>query len=294
MSRIRSIKPEFFESRTLASCSRDARLVFAGLFTIADDEGRLKDLPKKLVGELFPHDEDVTPKDLTAWLDELEAVDSIRRYKVGADTYIYLPRWRDHQKISHASPSRLPDPPEVLRNVSRDMPETLAPDLGKGSRNKDLGKGSRNASANAGAVDVPSVPAPETGSVSRQPKKATPVPSDFPITESLKNWAVENHVKADLSKETEKFLDYYRSKGQAMKDWTAAWRNWMRRAGDFKGSASASSGDGETRNPYLRMLENETRKEPDYGRIIDLDAQDRNQTLPSDAPRALGQALGDS
>ena len=142
--------------------------------------------------------------------------------------------------------------------------------------------------------DFAVAPTPEVAKVAPKRKKATPVPSDFPITDALKNWAVENHIKADLSKETEKFLDYYRSKGQAMKDWTAAWRNWMRRAGDFKGSPRAPSGDGEIGNPYLRMIQSETRKETDYGRIIDLDAQDRNQTLPSDAPRALGQALRDS
>ena len=44
MARIRSIKPEFFTSIPVGGVSRDARLMFVGLWTNVDDDGRWVDL----------------------------------------------------------------------------------------------------------------------------------------------------------------------------------------------------------------------------------------------------------
>jgi hypothetical protein len=35
-----------------------------------------------------------------------------------------------------------------------------------------------------------------------------------------------------IRRETEKFTDHFRAKGEAKLDWAAAWRNWMRRAAE--------------------------------------------------------------
>ena len=42
----------------------------------------------------------------------------------------------------------------------------------------------------------------------------------------------------DLRAEHAKFTDHFRANGKAMKDWNAAWRNWMRRARAFAPSAT--------------------------------------------------------
>lgn len=56
MARSRNIKPGFFKNEDLAECSPWARLCFAGLWTLADREGRLEDRPKRIKGDLFPFD----------------------------------------------------------------------------------------------------------------------------------------------------------------------------------------------------------------------------------------------
>ncbi len=122
MARIRSIKPEFFESRSLAKCSRDARIVFAGLFTLVDDYGKIKDLPKKLVGELFPHDVDVTSDDMDRWLREVEEVECIIRYQVDDERLVMISNFSKHQVISKKGKSRLPDPPSFAATLP-DAPE---------------------------------------------------------------------------------------------------------------------------------------------------------------------------
>ncbi|RVJ83912.1 helix-turn-helix domain-containing protein [Sinorhizobium medicae] len=38
---------------------------------------------------------------------------------------------------------------------------------------------------------------------------------------------------AEAERQAAMFLDYYRAKGKPMRDWNAAWRNWIRRVPDF-------------------------------------------------------------
>ena len=143
LARIRSVKPETFTSFTLATVPIQARFLFIGLWTEADDEGKLIDSAKLIAGSIFPHDDDVTAKQVNAWLDALASIEAIVRYEVDGAKYILVKEW-GHQKISHPGASRIPNPsgnpPESLRNNSGDSPEFLRPDLGSriiGSRNRD-------------------------------------------------------------------------------------------------------------------------------------------------------------
>ncbi len=70
MARIRTIKPEFPQSESMGAVSRDARLLFIMLFTLADDEGRLRGNSRMLASILFPYDSDA-PKLTDKWVNEL-------------------------------------------------------------------------------------------------------------------------------------------------------------------------------------------------------------------------------
>ena len=133
MARIRSIKPDLFGSYTLAQIPVEARYLFIALFTEADDEGRLIDSPKRIVGAVFPHDDKVTEAKVNRWLDDLAGIECILRYATGGGKYISIPKWETHQRISHPAPSRLP-------NVAGEYSEPLRPDLGTG-KGKGTGKG---------------------------------------------------------------------------------------------------------------------------------------------------------
>ena len=71
MARIRTVKPEFPHSESMGRVSRDARLTFIMLWTIADDSGRLRGNSRMLASLLFPYDDDA-PHLIDAWLDELD------------------------------------------------------------------------------------------------------------------------------------------------------------------------------------------------------------------------------
>lgn len=143
MARIRSLKPEFWSHPKTAKVSRDARLLFVGLLTESDDEGRSYAAPRKIAGALYPHDENVTARHITKWLGELVQAGLVELYTVAGTDYISVVGFKKHQKVSHPTPSRLPPPP---RNVSGSPPESLPSDSSlikegikeQGSRSKEL------------------------------------------------------------------------------------------------------------------------------------------------------------
>jgi hypothetical protein len=162
MARIRSIKPETFTDPELATVSLGARWLFVGLWTEADDKGRIIDSPKRLAGAIFPHEEKVTAAKVKGWLDELEQIGSVRRYEAAGQRLLWLPHFLDHQKISHASKSRLPPHPddedqEEDPPPSGESPETNGKgsrlDLGSGSGSSDLGSGSSSANGDRTTTD---------------------------------------------------------------------------------------------------------------------------------------------
>lgn len=108
MSRIRTIKPEFPQSESVGKLSRDARLLFIELWTVADDSGRSRAASRMLASLLFPYDDDA--RDLMdGWLDELEGNGFIRRYEADGSSYLEICNWLKHQKIDRPSPSRIPE-----------------------------------------------------------------------------------------------------------------------------------------------------------------------------------------
>lgn len=112
MARIRSIKPEFPQSESVGKLSRDARLCFIQLWTLADDSGRLRGSSRMLASLLYPYDSDA-PRLIDKWLTELVKENCIVRYEVEGQHYIEVINWLSHQKIDHPSASKFPPPPEI-------------------------------------------------------------------------------------------------------------------------------------------------------------------------------------
>lgn len=129
MPRIRTIQPHFPRSPSMLHVSRDARLLFIQLWTVADDSGRARAAPAELAATLYPADADA-PGLLPDWLDELEREGCIERYAVDGVDYLRVASWRKHQKIDRPTPSRLPPAPrEPLaspREESAPMPAPSA------------------------------------------------------------------------------------------------------------------------------------------------------------------------
>lgn len=94
MARNRTLKPGFFTNEDLCSLPFETRLLFAGLWTLADRSGRLEDRPKRIHAELFPYD---VVLNVDAMLSALENGGFVYRYLIGESRYIQIACFFKHQ-----------------------------------------------------------------------------------------------------------------------------------------------------------------------------------------------------
>jgi hypothetical protein len=132
MSRIRTIKPEFFTSEDIVSLPPLARILYIALWCEADKEGRMAWKPQTFKMRYLPADD----CDIEALCNALITRGLIVKYE---DQYAYIPRFKEHQHINpREKSSTLPDPittrgPRVTTRQSRDSDdESTRREEGKG------------------------------------------------------------------------------------------------------------------------------------------------------------------
>ena len=111
MGRQRMVKPEFFDSESVGTCSIAARLAFIGLWVTSDDFGNQKAQAGRLRLRVFPYDE-MTDEDFMALLCELEEVGCIKGYEIDGTRYINIPNFQIYQTVNRPSKSSVPEPPK--------------------------------------------------------------------------------------------------------------------------------------------------------------------------------------
>jgi hypothetical protein len=147
--RIRSTKPEFWRSKTIAALPWDVRLVLKGLESYVDDNGVGKDDIALIAADVFPRDLSSNPRDTLARLSEAISLLSerglIARYEDDGEELLYIDRWKELQRIDKPAKGRFRRPDGTLEygeDVNRDSyakpretvaspPETLAPGTGE-------------------------------------------------------------------------------------------------------------------------------------------------------------------
>lgn len=206
MARIRTIKPEFWSDEKLSECSLSARLTFVGLWTFADDAGRLEFQPARIRMQIYPCGS-VSLAKLSEYLGELTEHSLIRRYVVDGKEYIDIPNFEKHQRINRPTPSRLPE-------------YSLSPHTPVNEDSPLEGKG--------------------TGKGGERAKRACTLPEPFDLTPDRARYAAAKIPDADCSALFESFTGKARAKGWKYVDWDQAWQEFVRNAAP--GSGHWSSG----------------------------------------------------
>ena len=156
MPRIRTIKPEFWDSPGTARASLRARLFFIAMWNWADDYGIGTANPKQLIGFAFPNDDDVTVTDYPRLVAEVSDCFEVIFYHVDGRPFYAIPSWEKHQRTEKRAKRRNPLPSEGIQTVT-DSPRHSAdvPSLEQGNR----GTGEQGNSDYVGATTSPP-PAP--------------------------------------------------------------------------------------------------------------------------------------
>ncbi|NUQ28008.1 MAG: hypothetical protein HOQ35_05785 [Acidobacteriaceae bacterium] len=118
MARIRTIKPDFFKHEDLFDLEQETglpvRIAFAGLWTVADRDGRFEWKPRTLTTDVLPHD----PVDFAQVLQALETRGFLNTYEVDGRRYGVIPSWDRHQVINNRESQSVLPPPPQLDNAS--------------------------------------------------------------------------------------------------------------------------------------------------------------------------------
>lgn len=204
MARARQLKPSFFMDEDVACLRFPVRLLFQGLWTLADRKGRLEDRPAWIRVQVFPYD-DMESQHLSIndMLDELAAPRKhrpggfIQRYVVDGTAYIQIRNFERHQ---HPHPkeldSQIPPPPIVTEKPCNAAERNGEP---------------RKAETSRAVPSVPSVPSIPSGSSvpSDIPPAAAVAPPNVPSTEIVpateRPWSAEaiddyREIRGDLGK----------------------------------------------------------------------------------------------
>lgn len=110
MPRRRMVHPQIWRNEKFGNLTDAGRLLFIGIFSQADDDGRLKASPRFLMANIFPYDKDKTEEDIQQLRDQCADSKLIRVYANSKEEYLDIPGWSDHQQVrkDRYTPSNLP------------------------------------------------------------------------------------------------------------------------------------------------------------------------------------------
>jgi hypothetical protein len=211
MARIRTIKPDFFIDDDIAALHPLTRILFIGLWCLADKGGRLEDKPNRIKIQLLPYDK----HDINAALNDLVNTGLIIRYEAEGQKIIQIRSFDKHQVTHHTEKeSTLP-----LYNGEITVKDPLS----------------------NGEITVPSPVGREynirEGKGSRTTQRAAKIsiPDNFKISDKVKAWAASKSLN-HLDQHLESFICKCKARGYKYMDWDAAFMEAIR--GDWAGISS--------------------------------------------------------
>lgn len=172
VSRIRTIKPEFWTSDQVMTLSRDARLCFIGLLNFCDDRGVHPASPRTLKAEIFPSD-DLTAEMVGGLVSEMIGQGLVGAFEADGKTYWFVTGWARHQKIDRPT-FKHPAPPDSTmdhRAIAEGSP-SVRRTIAEGSTTE--GKGDEGKVENLSNTEVLLVASPGDDKAGKAAKKAAP------------------------------------------------------------------------------------------------------------------------
>lgn len=122
MAQGRMLKGSIRTSKKVNALSDFQFRVWAYLITYVDDYGRGSADPELLRGLVFPRRKGVTEVQIAEAITALANAGMINLYNVDGESYLYFPKWDQHQRIRNKT-SEFPNPPQVAADCGELSPE---------------------------------------------------------------------------------------------------------------------------------------------------------------------------
>lgn len=119
--RKRMLNPTIWFNTDVSKLKLSQRLIYIGLISLSDDDGRLIGDPAYIKAQLFPYDH-IPYHAVKSSLQRIADENLIIHYEVSGSWYIQHPRWTKHQYIRDRKPSQYPPPPKKPSTVTPPNP----------------------------------------------------------------------------------------------------------------------------------------------------------------------------
>ena len=252
MARIRSIKPEFWDSPSTAKASPWGRLLFIAMWNWADDHGRGTANLKELEGFAFPNDDQFTDSSgntvhFRSLVAEVSECFGVLFYEVGGRSYYAIPTWDEHQRNERRSKgSKHPSPDESsqVRQGADDFVAEIPCNRTETPRTSGPGTGEQG---NRGTGEqFPPIGPPEGGTPrSSRKRPSTTIPSDWSPTTSHETKA--QSLNLDVHAEADEYVNHAISKDRRLVDWDAGFHTWLTKSKGFKQQGTRFAPKGQAK-----------------------------------------------
>jgi hypothetical protein len=204
VARIRTIKPDFWTDDTITECSLSARLLFIGIWNFADDAGNLDRSAKQIKARVFPVDN----VDCEVLIQELLTHGLLIEYSVSDKKYLHIPGFADHQVINRPSKPSVPGYEDSMKTHGALTESSVSTHAGREGKGREV---------------TATPPAKKS-----KTKSKTAIPSDFSLTDDLREYAAKHLPNVDPPALFESFKGKALAKAWAYANWNQAFQEYVR------------------------------------------------------------------
>jgi len=230
--RIRTIRPEFYQSESVGSMTWKTRLVFINLWSYVEDNGVNLDNPRLFRGQCMPYDDSVLD-DIEDAFAELEQCGGIIRYERDGKRLLFVPGFVKWQNITRPGTCHYLPPDgwdkrgcKIIHEDSRQLHEHSCESH---EDSRQLHDCSRSRSS----------------SKSRKKEEENKFSSSKEITADCYHDSIEyaatdrtiasEYANLDLTDAWLAFTDRHQGETRIVNDWTRLWKGWCQRRANMSG-----------------------------------------------------------
>ncbi len=230
--RIRTIRPEFYQSESVGSMTWKTRLVFINLWSYVEDNGVNLDNPRLFRGQCMPYDDSVLD-DIEDAFAELEQCGSIIRYERDGKRLLFIPGFEKWQNIQRPGTCHYLPPDGWDKRGCKIIPE----DSGQ------LQEHSCESPEDSGQLHDCS--RSRSSSKSRKKEEENKFSSSKEITADsyhdstayaeVETDIIRDYPNLDLSDAWNAFLSRHYGENRTIADWMRLWKGWCQRRANMSG-----------------------------------------------------------
>lgn len=230
--RIRTIRPEFYQSESVGSMTWKTRLVFINLWSYVEDNGVNLDNPRLFRGQCMPYDDSVLD-DIEDAFAELEQCGSIIRYERDGKRLLFIPGFEKWQNIQRPGTCHYLPPDGWDKRGCKIIPE----DSGQ------LQEHSCESPEDSGQLHDCS--RSSSSSKSRKKEEENKFSSSKEITADsyhdstayaeVETDIIRDYPNLDLSDAWNAFLSRHYGENRTIADWMRLWKGWCQRRANMSG-----------------------------------------------------------